>query len=756
MFVRTAKFFCGQVNDRLSVQKNRQISRAHNAQPRKANGGRPDGVFDLDGSFRRRTEHNAGLRLAEQHRVPSHPRCGQIDFRARGFRMKHTLGQRHGQSSVGNVVRAAHKARLDKTQHRLLHCRFFLQKHVRGAAPHQPVPARQILGTIDVLPVRPVCRAKQIHHIAGLPERHSNDAGLDILHDAQHADRRGRVDGAFRIFVVEGHIAACHRRVEGPAGVAHASNRLRKGPVDLRLVRVAEIKTVRDSHRFAPGAYHVPGRLRHGDAPTLTRVEIHIPSVAVGLDGQSPVRALDAHHSGIARPRACQCVRPHHRIVLFEHPALRGDIRRAEQIEQHRAGVGRRRIGHVGEVQRDIVEPGRAARFPVIHGRPAPQYEMIGFHVRNQCAAPKNLYAGFVNDLSYTFRMQVPFAENGLDLTLPALLAHEQHPLLALRKHDLVGGHPRFALRHLVHMHNHAAPAFRAHFARGTGKPGGSHILNAHDRAAGDGFQRGLQQKLFGEWIAHLHAGTLRLAPFRNFLGGEGGAVNAVPSGRGPYDIHRIPHTLGNGRGGLSDFRHPHAHGVDKGIPLIGRIEIHLTGHGRHAEGIAVIPDSAHHPVEKIAHAGVVQRAEPERIERTDGSGAHREDVALDAAHAGSGPLVGLHRRGVIVRFDFERDRKTAPDIDESGIFLPGFREKRFALPGKCLQQSNGVLVGTVFAPHDGINAQLDEGRRATELVEDPSIFLVRQSMIPGHLYGDFRGRVRLIRPCFRHACVNG
>ena len=63
--------------------------------------------------------------------------------------------------------------------------------------------------------------------------------------------------------------------------------------------------------------------------------------------------------------------------------------------------------------------------------------------------------------------------------------------------------------------------------------------------------------------------------------------------------------------------------------------------------------------------------AEAQRVEDRDRAGAHREDVAQDAADAGRGALVRLHGRRVVVALDLERDREPVADRDHAGL-LPG------------------------------------------------------------------------------------
>src|SRR5207302_1260752 len=79
---------------------------------------------------------------------------------------------------------------------------------------------------------------------------------------------------------------------------------------------------------------------------------------------------------------------------------------------------------------------------------------------------------------------------------------------------------------------------------------------------------------------------------------------------------------------------------------------------------IAVATDTGDHPLEQVAVAALLERAEAQRVQDGDRSGAHRKDVPKDAAHAGRRPLVGLNRRRVIVGFDLEHHRQPIPDVD--------------------------------------------------------------------------------------------
>src|SRR5262249_9012322 len=89
---------------------------------------------------------------------------------------------------------------------------------------------------------------------------------------------------------------------------------------------------------------------------------------------------------------------------------------------------------------------------------------------------------------------------------------------------------------------------------------------------------------------------------------------------------------------------------VDERVALVTRIEINLTGYGRDAETIAVMPDAGDDLAEQAPVVGECRGvgarfgfggdgAETQRVQRTDWASAHREDVPDDASHPGGRAL---------------------------------------------------------------------------------------------------------------------
>ncbi len=214
--------------------------------------------------------------------------------------------------------------------------------------------------------------------------------------------------------------------------------------------------------------------------------------------------------------------------------------------------------------------------------------------------------------------------------------------------------------------------------------------------------------------------------------------MNAVPTGSGSEHDHRIALALSNSGGGaiLPDYAQRHA--VDDGIGAVTFVEDHLTGDGGDAQAVAVISDAAHHAVHQEAVAGDFQRAEVQRIQRSNGASSHGKNIAHDAAHAGGGALIGFDGARVVVRFDLEGDRQTVSDVHQTGVLFAGFFQRAGAGTGQLFQLGDGVLVAAVFGPHNREDTQLGVGGRTSQDFQDFLVFFFAQPVLEGEGEGDF------------------
>ena len=309
-------------------------------------------------------------------------------------------------------------------------------------------------------------------------------------------------------------------------------------------------------------------------------------------------------------------------------------------------------------------------------------------------------------------------------------LHDREHPLLRLGDQHLLGGHRRLAQRHPVEVDVHAGAAVGGGFRQRAGEPGAAEVLDAHDEVAVEQLERALGDDLLGEGIADLDARS---------AGGsvvvEGGAgqdrhpADAVPPGLGAEQDHRVA-VPGRLRG-LHPRRRQDAETqcVDQRVPGVGRVEADLAADVRQSHAVPVAADPGDDARQDASRVIGIGRAESQAVHHRDRPGAHREDVADDAADPGRRTLVRLDERRVVVRLDLERHREPAADVDHPGVLADAGQHP---LPAGEVAELTKVhlarLVGAVLAPHHRIHGELGRRRRAAERVDDALVFVVGEA----------------------------
>ena len=178
---------------------------------------------------------------------------------------------------------------------------------------------------------------------------------------------------------------------------------------------------------------------------------------------------------------------------------------------------------------------------------------------------------------------------------------------------------------------------------------------------------------------------------------------------------------------------------------------------------VAVAADAGNGTVHDAGGVRVVDGAEAQRVHHGNRAGAHGDDVADDAADAGSGTLVRLNERRRVVRLDLEGHGPAVPQVGDAGVLADAHQHVLLHFLGDLLaelaQVVLGGLVGAVLAPHDGVHGQLGAGGAAAQDLDDlvelvllqaqlgPRQFRVRGlgSVLNGvdvELLGGFRGHL--------------
>ena len=309
------------------------------------------------------------------------------------------------------------------------------------------------------------------------------------------------------------------------------------------------------------------------------------------------------------------------------------------------------------------------------------------------------------------------------------------HPFLRLAHEDLLGSERGVAERHAVEPHVHAALAGRRQLRRRARQAGAAEVLDAEDGAGLEELERALDQQLLQERVTDLDARSLARSTGAERLGGEHRhAADAVAAGARAVQDHRVADAGRLRQVQLLVAHDADAERIDERIARVRRVEDHLTADVRQAQAVAVAADAGNHAGHHAGGVRRVGRPEPQRVHHRDRAGAHRQDVADDAADAGGRALVRLDVARVVVRLDLERDRVALADVQHAGVLAdPGqqLADRRLLRKITELAQVHlARLVRAVLAPHDRVHRQLARRRPPPEDLPDPLVLVLAQPQL--------------------------
>jgi hypothetical protein len=374
--------------------------------------------------------------------------------------------------------------------------------------------------------------------------------------------------------------------------------------------------------------------------------------------------------------------------------------------------------------------------------------DRAGGRVDDGLAVPVDDEVLAVGDLTDDGGEDVPLLADGHE-RVDVLRHHDRaHALLRLAGEHLGRRHARGAHGDALEVDVHAAVTGRGQLGRGTGQTGAAEVLDADDELLAVQVETALDEHLLGEGVAHLHGGELLRAAARRFVEGlrreDGHAADAVEAGTGTEQDDLVADAGRERQVQVLDAHRARAQRVDERVALVGRVEHRLAADVREAERVAVAADAAHDAVDDATGVGVVGRAEPQLVHDRDRAGAHRHDVADDAADAGRGALVRLDVRRVVVGFDLEGDGPAVADVDDACVLTDACEHRGPHLVGgglaEVLQVHLRRLVRAVLGPHHRVHRQLGVRGTATEDLPDTGVLVVLESQFPVGL-GDIGGR---------------
>ena len=313
------------------------------------------------------------------------------------------------------------------------------------------------------------------------------------------------------------------------------------------------------------------------------------------------------------------------------------------------------------------------------------------------------------------------------------------HPLLRFAHEDFPGGEGGVAQKNVLEVHVHAAVAVGGELARGAGNSGCAEVLDSQDEAPGEELEAAFDEDLLHKRVAHLHRGPFGgHAVFEGLGGKDRRPADAVAAGARPEEHHLVALARSVGEVDVAVAQHAHAQGVDERILLVGRVEFGLPADVRQPEAVAVSADAGDDAVHHAGRVRMADVAKAQLVHDRHGAGAHGDNVAHDAAHAGGSPLIGLNKARVIVRLHLERHGPAVADVHNSGV-LAHAHEQALAhlgreLAAELLEVDLRGLVRAVLGPHHRVHGEFGGRGTPAEDLPDARVFVLFEAELgPGH-----------------------
>src|SRR5207244_9066838 len=166
----------------------------------------------------------------------------------------------------------------------------------------------------------------------------------------------------------------------------------------------------------------------------------------------------------------------------------------------------------------------------------------------------------------------------------------------------------------------------------------------------------------------------------------------------------------------------------DERVPRVRGVEGDLAADRGAAEAVAVPADPRDDAVDQVLRLRIIRIAEAERVEERDGTRAHREDIAQDAADPGRGALERLDERRMVVALDLEDQGPPVADVNGARVLAGPLQHPR-AGRREPSEENPRVLVRAVLGPEGREGSEFRVGRFPAEPPDDAIVFFGCQAL---------------------------
>ena len=388
------------------------------------------------------------------------------------------------------------------------------------------------------------------------------------------------------------------------------------------------------------------------------------------------VFAEHANHGGVTLARTDHGAIANDVIVLTPDPGAAPDVRRADELQELVTEI----VGCVSRHrdQRCLLGPRLLGAIVLRRGvgqqidRQVHDDDWVGGAGPVERVVSRGRLADEstgVGDAADNRRVEVPLRTDVENLLLAAFLGNHQHAFLRFTEKHLVRSQRFGTSGNCIEVELDTVTRTVCHLDGGRSQAGGAHVLYARQAIGCEDLEACLEKKLFHERVTDLYGGKLTVRFFAELRACHRRPVNAIATCLCADVEDRVANAFRDAEEEVVGLGYSHGESVDQDVPVVARVELNFPTDRRDSDAVSITADARDHTLEQMWCFRMLGSAEPQRVQGSDGTRTHGEDITQNAPDTGRRALIRLDIRRVIVGFHFEDGAKAVADVDRSSVF---------------------------------------------------------------------------------------